>query len=203
MLNIQTGEKQAWKILENLKPVDVCSRAKVRYDDSLNTYTLKSFGQDIIISLTDQDIQSSSQESYLLLNKLGEYSRLSILRYLVNAKEITLSGKLMRSEDLKGGSIYSKGSHVLPLDRIADKYGSDSEGFIQRGMAIGGEGLDYGDASLKIYPFPRVPIIVIIWKGDNEFASRSDILFDSTCELHLPVDIIWSTAMMSILMMLS
>ncbi len=202
-LNTQTGEWQAWEILEGIDPENVCSRAKVTYDRSLNIYTLNSFGQDIIVSMTGKAMHSDSQESDLLLNKLGDYSRLSILWYLVSAKDITLSGKLVRSEDLKGGSIYSKGSHVLPLDRIADKYGSDTEGFIQRGMEIGGEGLDYGDASLKIYPFPRVPIIVIIWKGDNEFASRSDILFDSTCELHLPVDIIWSTAMMSILMLLS
>ena len=202
-LNTQNGEQHAWEILEGINSENVCSRAKVTYDRTSNTYTLNSFGQDIIVSMTGKAMHSDSQESDLLLNKLGDYSRLSILWYLVSAKDITLSGKLVRPEDLKGGSIYSKGSHVLPLDRIADKYGSDTEWFLKRGMEIGSEVLNYGDVSLRLFPFPRVPVTIIIWKGDKEFSSRSDLLFDSTCELHLPVDIIWSTAMMSVLVMLS
>ena len=202
-LNTYTGEWKAWEILEGLDPENVCRNAKVTYDSSLNIYTLNSFGQDIIVSTAGKTIDSDSQKSDLLLNKFGDYSRLSILWYLVNAKDIAFTHKLVRPEDLKGGNIYSKGTHVLPLDRISDKNGSDTEGFLKRGMEIGGEILNYGDASLRLFPLPRVPVTIIVWKGDEEFSPRSDLLFDSTCEHHLPVDIIWSTAMMSVLVMLS
>ncbi len=202
-LKTETGELQAWEILHGMNPENVCNRAKVSYDSSLNIYTLKSFGQDIMVSMKDNIIYSDSQESDLLLNKLRDYTRLSILWYLVNAKDVTLVHKLVRPEDLKGGNIYSKGTHVLPLDRIAFKYGSDIEGFLRRGVEFGCEVLDYGDASLCLFPFPRVPVTIIIWKGDEEFLPRADLLFDSTCEIHLPVDIVWSTAMMSVSVMLS
>ncbi len=202
-LNIKTGEEEAWKQLKVLKYEEVCCNAKVTYDKSENAYILKSFGHHINISILNKDLSSDSQEANLQLKKLGDYSRLSVLWYIVTAKDIVPSNKMVRPADLKGGSIYSKGSHVLPLERIADKYGSDIKGFLQRGNEIGGEKLAYGDASIKLYPFPRVPVIIILWKGDDEFASRSDILFDATCESHLPVDIIWSTAMMSVLMMLN
>jgi len=202
-LNTQTGESKVWEILESLNPENVCRRAQVAYDRSLNAYTIKSFGQDITVSIAGNAIHSDSQESDLLLNKLGDYFRLSILWYLVNAKDITLKYKLIRPEDVKGGNIYSKGTHILPLDRIADKYGSDTEGFFNRGVEISSEVSDYGDTSLRLFPFPRVPVTMIVWKGDKEFASRADLLLDSTCELHLPVDIVWSTAMMSVLVMLS
>jgi hypothetical protein len=62
--------------------------------------------------------------------------------------------------------------------------------------------MDYGDTSVRLFPFPRVPVVLIIWKQDKEFPARADILLDSTCSEHLPTDIIWSTAMMSILTML-
>ena len=62
--------------------------------------------------------------------------------------------------------------------------------------------MNHGDASVKIFPFPRVPVVLLIWKHDEEFPARADILFDSTCSEHLPTDIIWSTAIMSILVML-
>ena len=201
-LKTETGESKAWELLGGLNPEDVCSRAKVSYDRSLNTYTLKSFGQDIIVSMADKVMRSDSQESDLILNQLGDYSKLSILWYLVNAKDILPTQELIRPENLKGGNIYSKGTHVLPLDRITDKYGSDTEGFVQRGRVIGSEVLDYGDVSLRLFPFPRVPVTIILWKGDEEFSPRSDLLLDSTCEQHLPVDVLWSTAMMSVLVML-
>jgi hypothetical protein len=201
-LNIQTGVEQAWEQLKSLKYEEVCCRAKVLYDKSLNTYILNSFGHNINITLLNKDINSDFQESDFYLKNLGDYSKLSILWYLVSAKNIVPSNKMVRPADLRGGGIYSKGSHVLPLDRIADKYGNDIEGFLQRGNELGCEELDYGDASIKLSPFPRVPITIIIWKGDDEFPARSDLLFDATCELHLPVDIIWSTAMMTVLMML-
>ena len=43
---------------------------------------------------------------------------------------------------------------------------------------------------------------LILWQEDEEFPGRSYLLFDETCEQHLPPDIVWSVAMMSALAML-
>ena len=81
-------------------------------------------------------------------------------------------------------------------------YGNDIKQFVKRGISLGGEQMNHGDASVKLFPFPRVPVVLIFWEYDKEFPSRADILFDSVCSKHLPTDIIWATAMMSILVML-
>ena len=47
-----------------------------------------------------------------------------------------------------------------------------------------------------------VPVTLIIWSGDEEFPSTASLLFDSTCVSHLPPDMIWSTSMMAVEMML-
>jgi hypothetical protein len=91
---------------------------------------------------------------------------------------------------------------VLPLDSIADKYGNDREGFLKKGMELGGEMLGYGDASLSLRPLPRVPVISILWNGDEEFPPRADLLFDSSCEIQLPIDVVWAIAMLCVLGML-
>ena len=91
---------------------------------------------------------------------------------------------------------------MLPLDKIAARYGNDFESFYRRGMELAGQQLDYGDASLRLFPFPRVPVTLILWREDQEFPARADMFFDSTCEQHLPTDVIWSTAMTSVLIML-
>jgi hypothetical protein len=197
-----TGEEQAWEILSGLDPRDVCNRAKADFDELSGAYILKSFLQDIAVAPMNREIHGSSQIGHLLVKELGVYSRLAVLWYLISAKDIPLSGTLVKPADMPGGQMYSQGSHVLPLDKVARKYGSDIQGFLKRGSDLGGGQLDNGDASLRLHPFPRVPISILLWENDEESSARCDILLDYTCKLQLQLDIIWSTCMMSILMML-
>jgi hypothetical protein len=199
---LQTGEDRAWEILTSLNPDDVCKRASVSFDKESFAYMLKSFGNDFQFLLNDKKISGNSPDSDLFLNKLGYFFRLSALYYLNNAKDVPLTNRLVKPSDLKDGQHFFRGTHVLPLDKIAEKYCNDTSLFIKKGELLGGEKLQYGDASLKLLPFPRVPVILIIWKTDEEFPARADLLFDSTCDFQLPIDIIWAIAMISILVML-
>jgi hypothetical protein len=83
---------------------------------------------------------------------------------------------------------------------VAQRFGKDKEGFLQKGKGLGGEQVKYGDASVKLYPFPRIPAILTLWLEDEEFPARVDLMFDSTCDMHLATDIIWSIAMMCVLL---
>jgi len=197
-----SGEEKAWKILKDLKPADVCRKAMVSFDDATGTYLLKSFGMDLSVAPENKSIYSEAPYADLLLNRLGYFSRLSIPLYLISAMDIPLTGRLVQPGNVKGGDIFFRGSHVLPLDKLALKYGNDKAGFLKRGTDLGGMQMNYGDASVKLFPFPRLPVVIILWQEDDEFPPRVDILFDSTCEFHLALDILWSTAMESLLIMM-
>lgn len=195
------GEQQAWELLSYLDSESVCLRAQAEYNETGGCYILCMFGGMVSVSPKSKEIRGDSEIAELILKQLPHYSRLSILWYLVSAKDIPLSGILINPRGVNGGLIFASGSHVLPLDKLIERYGNDIDGFVRKGITLGGERLDYGDASLKLTPLPRVPLTLILWKADEEFPARADILFDSTCSSHLPTDIIWSTAMMSILVM--
>jgi hypothetical protein len=62
--------------------------------------------------------------------------------------------------------------------------------------------VQYGDAAFVLLPFPRIPVTVILWTADEEFAARVDLLLDASCELQVPIDIIWNISMMSLLILL-
>lgn len=193
------GEEKAWEILSKLDPKATENRTGATFNADNSTYELKCLGQDIHISLKDREIKGTSTFGKFLINDLGEYSRLSVLSYLVNAKDLPLTGELVRPSDLPGGDIFVRGTHVLPLDGIAESFGHDQEEFINIGKELGASGLGYGDISLGFFPFPRVPIVLIVWAGDDEFPAKVSLLCDSTCTSHLSIDIIWSTAMMTVL----
>jgi hypothetical protein len=154
------------------------------------------------VSARNRSITSAAAGSNVLLQKLGYFFKLSVLWYLVRAKDIACTGRLEKLQNIKGGDIFTKGSHVLPLEPLAGKYGRDKKGFIDKGKSLGGELVNLGDAALRLFPLPRIPIVLSLWLEDDEFPARADLLFDSTCDLQIPTDIIWSVAMMSVLVML-
>ncbi|HUI67481.1 MAG TPA: DUF3786 domain-containing protein [Nitrospirota bacterium] len=196
------GEDKAWEILATLDPDDVCRAAAVSYDRAAKQYIVKSLGMDVFVASETKTITSTAPGSEMLLKRLSYFFNLSVLWYLVSAKDIALTGRLVKLQDVKGGEIFTKGSHILPLDRVAQKFGKDKEGFLKRGSILGGEPMKFGDASVRLYPFPRVPAILTLWIEDEEFPARADLMFDSTCTMQLATDIIWSIAMMCVIVML-
>jgi hypothetical protein len=199
--NMIPGEDRAWERLADLDPSEVCENTLAEYDRDRRLYRLVSFGMDMYISPGGKTIISDSPEGEHLIGKLGYFSRLSILHYMVGARPVPLSGKLVNPDNLRGGQLFFRGTHVLPKEKVAEKYGADPEGFIRRGKALGGVKTDHGDASVRLFPLPRVPVTVILWREDEEFPAGADILFDATCESHLPLDMLWSTAMMTLLLL--
>ena len=199
---MSSGEEKEWEVLRGLEPEDVCRRANAEFDEKAGLYSLKSFCWEISLSPGERRLLGNTPGSNTLLQSLGYFSRLSILNYLTRAKEMPLTGQLVNTVNLKGGQLFFRGTHVLPLDKFSEKYNDDIEGFIKKGTDLGGEALDHGDASLRLFPLPRIPVILILWQGDDEFPPEAKLLFDSTCEIHLPIDILWSVAMMSLLIMM-
>jgi hypothetical protein len=196
------GEQEAWETLSALDSKDVEARAGAVFDPGNSAYNLACLGQEISVSIKKRGVTGSSSLGRFLVEGFGEYSRLSILRYLINARNLVFSGKLVKPDDLPGGDFFSKGSHVLPFDKIIGRFENDFDGFIKTGRSIGGSQAEYGDVSLQLLPFPRLPVFVILWAGDDEFPAKGSLLFDSTCTSHAATDILWSTAMMTIEMML-
>ncbi len=197
-----SGEEKAWENLIDLEPFEICKKAIASYNKEKTNYILRSLGMDFLISLKSREIKSMSPDGENLLNRHSYFFNLSVLCYLINAKDIPLSGKLIKPVDIKGGALFFRGTHVLPLDKIAEKYGDDKISFINKGKSLNGKIMNYGDASIELLPMPRIPATLILWLSDSEFPARADLLFDSTCEQHVPLDIIWSIAMLSVLVML-
>jgi len=197
---MSSGEEKAWNILRGLEPEEVCRNALVAYEGG--AYRLRSLGMDFSISTAEEAITGLTPEARAVAGRLGYFFNHAALWYLASAKDIGLTGRLVRPTDLKGGHHFFQGTHELPLGRVAEKYASDREGFLARAAALGGKPLGYGDASAELVPFPRVPVTLILWLGDEEFEPRASMLLDSSAEMQMALDIIWPTAMLCTLLML-
>ncbi|MBW2494017.1 MAG: DUF3786 domain-containing protein [Deltaproteobacteria bacterium] len=193
------GEDEAWAKLATLDPVRVCCRAEVRFDEQAETYALESYGCEISVSPREKKIFSDSPRGADLLDRVD--ASLAILWYLTSSHSFPPSGNLIAPGSLPGGQIFEKGTHVLPLEPLAEKYADAPEAFIETGRIWGGDVLDYGDASVQLFPLPQVPTTLILRTADEEFPSLVNLLIDSNCKFQFPTDIVWAMCMMSALIM--
>jgi hypothetical protein len=196
------GEAKAWETLAGLRPQDVCFGAEAAYDESSGAYTIRAFGIDFIVSPGSKTITSGDPKSGLFLERYKDFFRLAILWYMTSAKDIPPTGRLIRPLDVKGGQRFFSGTHVLPLDRIEERFARDKVAFIERGLRFGAEIAPYGDAAVRLYPLPRVPVTIILWLQDDEYPARATLFFDSTVDFQLSLsDMVWSVALLTALVM--
>ena len=196
------GEEQAWHRLSLSVPVEVCQRTGACFDVDSGVYILSLFSASVTIHPGHREIQGTGSLCDLLLGELSRYTYLPILWYLAQAQVIAPSDSFVNPRELAGGLIFSQGSHALPLGKLAAKYGEDTAAFLERGISLGGVCSDYGDASIKLYPFPRIPVQLVLWRKNEEFPANAVLLLDKACQCYLPTDIIWAIAMVSVLVML-
>jgi len=202
MAEIISGEDKAWEILAGLLHDDVCRRTGALYNDRSKMYRLSAFGTLFSVDPQKKIILNLEPEGDIFLTRLRYFFVLSLLWYMVKASDVKPAGKLIKPSGMTGGDIFFRGSHVLPLESIAKKYAHDRRAFSERGLLHAGRVVEYGDVAIELSPFPKVPVTVILWLADDEWEARADLLFDATALNHLPIDVLWSVAMMSVLIFL-
>jgi len=202
MATTDTGENRAWELLAASDPATVSGRAAVGFDPASGCYRLASFGRHFTVHPGNRRVLNLEPEGEAFLKRDEYFFRLTVLWYLVKAGPARPSGTLVNPGALPGGGIFLRGTHVLPLDALAAKYATRPEDFLAAGAALGGTPAPHGDAAIALFPLPKVPVTVILWTEDDEFPARADLLFDATCTSHLPLDVLWSIAMLTVLSLL-
>ncbi len=198
------GEEKSWDDICELDSADVSKRTISKFDKPSGSYAVKCFGIEFKVFPCERKIECSHEEGGLFLGKFKDFFRLSVLCYFATSKDIPFLERLVKPTDVRGGQRFSTGTHVLPLDKIANRFARDPDGFVSHGKKFGAEKVEgFGDAAIRLYPLPRVPVTLLLWVEDDEFPPRVDLFFDSTCDFQITLsDIVWAVSMMCALVML-
>jgi hypothetical protein len=198
---MKEGEVYGWDVLSGLDPAEVTKRTGVAFNAEHRSYTVNVYGRPVEVSLDAKTMLGDSEETGIVIDRYAYFSKISVLSYLSNAKDVMPTGHQVKPTAVGGLATFFQGSHALPVDKIAARYDGAGEELLEKAKCYNGRKGVHGDVSVCLEPFDRIPVELVIWFGDDEFPARGDLLFDSTCSLHVPADIIWSTAMMSILIL--
>jgi len=116
------------------------------------------------------------------------YQSILLLHYLVTADGTPLSGEWISYRHLPGGEIYTEPFRRRAVLPFLQAYGAAPQSFVDDAAAIGGRRSPGSGVSMVIPVFPRVPLKLTLWPGDEELPASAAILFDAQAPSYLPTE---------------
>ncbi len=192
-----------WEQLDKLDGTKTAQRAKCQYLSNPERYIVTFLNAEYVVNLSDRNIFSAPSGSpqsagYLTVEPAEFLEQLCILAYLINAQDLPLTDKLVGAETLPGGQFFFRGLHSLPTEKLEQTFGSHPEVLHQISAQFDAERCEFGDASIRLYILPRLPLTIVIWRRCEEFDARALILFDQTAASQLPLDALLAAANLTV-----
>jgi hypothetical protein len=144
--------------------------------DGLNRFiTLKYLNHTYQVKLPEMNISLQHSNQPVELR-----DKLLILHHLTLAKGTPLSNLLIAYQELREGATYYPTFVKRAVRPLIEYFGQFPEKLLDVSVKLGSLKAAYGDVAVTIPAFSRVPITLILWRGDEEFPPNANILFDST-----------------------
>jgi hypothetical protein len=179
-----------WDRLRDADRDSICSNARVAYDSKQAAYVVPFLSQEFLCSFEQRCIAPLSSGSFITAD-FQFY--LVFLHYLLEAKPTELSSKLISEKEIPGGEVFFRGPHGLPLAPLTKLFGRRPELFRAVSETMGATQVQMGDLGFHFPVLPRIPLVLVLWEGDDEFDPEMLLRFDSSVTLQLErLDAIWA-----------
>jgi hypothetical protein len=182
-----------WQQLLELDGQETAQRAKCRYLLNPERYVIPLLNSEYIVNLPEKKVLSAESSS-----EAGFPEELCILTYLINSQDLPVADKLTTAQGLPEGQFFFRGPHKLATEKLEEVFGQHPERLYDVMDEFGAKRCEFGDTSVELYVLPRIPLTIVIWRGDEEFGARASILFDETAAAQLPLDALWAAANLAI-----
>ena len=160
--------------IENLE--QHCNNSDSRYGerDGKKNIKVNYLGEEYTVVLPEIVVFKEEAK-----NEIPFREKILILHYLVQAKGTPPSGKYITFRELPEGPVYFRTFSKRTIQPLIDNFGKVTGGLLDAGKDFGGVPADLGDTSIIVPAFNRVPVTIVLWKGDEEFPPEGSVLFDA------------------------
>ena len=169
----------AWDGLLSRGPERATSDALARLED--DRIALPFLGRKAVVDVGSRTMTVDGRSASVAEGIL-------MLHYLAGAGAAFPSGEWISFRQLPGGHAYFGAFKKRTIDEIATLFQHQPRSLLAAAMGLGGTVLSMGDASVRLDIFPKVPVAVVAWAGDDEIHGSANVLFDTTASEHLPVE---------------
>ena len=160
----------------------ICEKSGSVLDASRQTMTLKYLSRDITVAIPDITISTIDG------SEIPIRERILILHYLISAKGTPQTGQAVTFKELFEGPNYFRTFTQRTIKHLIADFSERPEKLLESAKSYGGKKAGYGDASVTIPAFSRVPVTLVVWRGDDEFPADGSVLYDSSVSDYLPTE---------------
>jgi hypothetical protein len=162
-MSYEAALEKGWEDLSKLNPEKILA-VKFLGDE----YTV-NFGEKKILSLSC-NIPAKDFTVILLLHYLAH-----------KLKEVpALTNEWLSFKELSGVEGYYSAFRNRAIEPIIRKYGSHPEGVLSALDRLPAKRVDQGDVGIVLEAFEGVPVLITLWRGDDEFGPEVNMLFDKS-----------------------
>jgi len=179
--NLDVTLEKALEEFSKKIPEDMAWKTGAEYRDG--SFYLEFMTQPIQVSYPEGVVTNKNSGK-----ELGLVDRILVLHYFIHAGGSPLLNKNISFKELPGGSIYIEPFTNRCIRPLIHLFGNDLSLFQKAAEKCGGTREKYGDMSYCFYPFPRIPVTLVLWAGDEEFPPNANILFDASAGDYLPTE---------------
>jgi len=110
-----------------------------------------------------------------------------LFSHYLQCKPSPITSILIKFTKLPGGYAYEKAFLLRATQPIAQTFGPKPSDLLEAGKLLGGTALTFGDSSIQIPTLEGIPVVYIVWTG-NEFPASATVLFDQSASNYLPTE---------------
>ncbi len=180
--------------LSNRNPLHVCRLSGAQFIEKEglpSSIRLTFLNRMITVSWPDLLFSQDSNEEIPIKQKI------LMLHYLNSSKGEDLTGEWIAYQDIPSARFYLDAFNRRVKYPLINAFGEQPDKLsLLANELFGATTSSIGDISVLIQALPKIPVTLVIWKGDEEFSSDGTIVFDSSIQNILsPEDISELTSM--------
>lgn len=140
-------------------------------------------GHTYDLTVSDKKI-SFDEDTHAL--KLSD--QVVLLHYLITATGTPVENNWITFREVPSGSFYYPSFVKRAISPLVKFFGQTPDVLEKVAGLIGEIVALPGDKALKILALPCVPVVLSLWKGDEEFPPEGNVYFDASVASYLPTE---------------
>jgi Domain of unknown function (DUF3786) len=111
-----------------------------------------------------------------------------VMHYLLRVSDTPLAMSWITFREIPSGEFYYSAFVKRAKEPLVKTFGDRPQLLAELGTQMGGTQWEEGDVSVYFQAFPKIPVCLVLWAGDDEFPPDGNILFDASISQFLSAE---------------
>ena len=185
-LDYETARDLAVETLSSLDLENCCDKAGLSLEvvtPGIQRVLIPYLGRQYALIMENESIFFEEASSSLKIP-----DQVLLLHYLITARGVPVGEQWITFREVPSGSFYYAAFVRRAINPLLKCFGHDPSLLSDVAQVIGQVLSSPGDAALKVFALPRVPVVLSVWRGDEEFPPQANVYMDQSISSYLDTE---------------